>query len=283
MSKKFDDSDRKNLDEIVDNVYILDHYKERKLLFQEAMSLIRESHLPDMFDEPNALVEAKVELDLRTKRKTKFIESFRGIVSYPNQFEFATKRKVVAICNAEKSQEEAKNAGAEIVGSSEVIRMLKVGDLSMENFDDLVCHGDMIIELAAIKGILGPFFPNKQRGNIGFDMHRLVSYFVNGLEFKLVKDSLEPDYGFVQIPFGRLSMDDAALQDNLITLLNVIEENQPAGAPCELIRRVLLMSQPSPEKFAIQHWKYVENYDDPDEDGQDEIQQTSTQKQVAKN
>lgn len=235
ISKKFNDENRKEFDEIVDNVYIIEQYKERKLSFSDALAIIREVHHPAIYDDPNALVEAKIELDLRTKKKTKFVESFRGIISYSNEFEFGGKRKIVAICKSEEDQELAKSAGAEVVGSSDIIQMLKGGELNMDNFDDLVCHGDMLIELASIKSAVGQFFPTKQRGNIGFDIKRLVSHFVNGFQYKLNKDDIEPDYGFVQLPFGRLTQSDLELEENFETVLSTIEMNRPAGAPGKCI------------------------------------------------
>ncbi|KAI2804269.1 mitochondrial 54S ribosomal protein mrpl1 [Blomia tropicalis] len=263
--KKFNDEDRKDLDQIVDNVFIIEHYKERKLSFSDALSLIRETHDSTLYDEPNALLEAKIELNLRTKKKTKFLESFRGIISYTNEFSFGGNRKIVAICKTEEDQEVAKQSGAELVGSSDIINMLKGGEISMENFDDLVCHGDMLIELANIKNTIGPFFPTKQRGNIGFDMKRLVKHFVNGFEYKLNKDNHEPDYGFVKIPFGRLAQTDSQLEDNFQTLLSTIQTNQPAGAPGDFISRVLFYSEPSPEMFPVAFWDHIDGYEDPNQ------------------
>lgn len=231
VSKKFNDENRKDLDEIVDNVFIMEHYKERKLSILDALNFLRETHQPGIYDEPNALVQAKVELDLRTKKKTKFLETFWSIISFANHFEHGSKRKVVAICKSKEDQEAAKNAGAEIVGSTDIIQMLKAGELSMENFDELVCHGDMLIELAAIKKDIAYYFPTKQRGNIGFDMARLVNHFVNGFEYKLIKDDIEPDYGFVQLPFGRLGQSNQELEENIETVLSSIEQNKPPGAP----------------------------------------------------
>ena len=231
MLNKFSDEDRKGLDEIVDNVYAINHYKEQKLALKDALSLIRETHGPLIYDEPNAILEAKIVLDLRTKKKTKFVEKFRGVISYPNIFQFGNKRKVLAICKTEEDEQAAKQAGAEFAGSSDVIRMIKIGDIAMNNFDDLVCHGDMVIELSAIKGILGNYFPTTQRGNVGFNMSKLVSYFVNGLEYKLHKENCEPDYGYVQSPFGSLSLSDEQLEDNFQNILEVIEKNQPPGSP----------------------------------------------------
>lgn len=229
--KKFNDNDRRSLEEIVDNVYIINHYKERKLIFKDALALIREVHDPTMYGKHDSLIEAKVELDLRTKKKTKFVEHLNGIISYSHSFPYSARRKIIAVCKTEEDQEAAKAAGADLVGSNEIIHMLKVGEINVNNFDDLVCHGDMLIELATIKKNIGFYFPTSQRGNIGFDMSRLVNHFVTGIEFKMNKDGIEPDYGFIKLPFGRLTLLDNELEENFQRVLNTIDANRPQGAP----------------------------------------------------
>lgn len=233
ISKKFSDENRRDLSEIVDNVYVIDHYKERKHSFDDVMAMIREVHQPELYDEPDALVEAIIELDLRTKKKTKFVERINGIISYPNLFDTGAKRKVLTICKTMEDEEKAKNAGAELAGCGDIIRMLKTGDITVDNFDDLVCHGDMLLELATIKNVVGSYFPTKQRGNVGFDMERLVKYFINAIEYKLIKDSIDPDYGYIQVPFGRLTLTDEELEKNFEYLLSDVEKYKGDGAKCK--------------------------------------------------
>lgn len=282
VSKKFSDNDRKSLSEIVDNVIVIDQYKERKYSFATVMEMIRETHQPELYGEPNALVEARIDLDLRTKKKTKFVGNFTGIVSYPNLFSFGGKRKVIALCKTDEDEEQARQAGAELSGSNDIIRMLKVGDITLDNFDELVCHGDMLIELNTIRSIVGNYFPTRQRGNIGFDMERLVRYFVNGIEFRMVKDDLEPDYGCIQIPFGRLDQTDEELEENFECLLKIVDENRPGqGVTYDFITRVLILSEPSPEKFPIAFWNHIDGYEDPIAKDQDDNDNNEPQKQKA--
>ncbi|XP_027202283.2 mitochondrial ribosomal protein L1 [Dermatophagoides pteronyssinus] len=284
VSKKFSDSDRKNLSEIVDNVIVMDQYKERKYPLNTVMDMIRETHQPELYGEPDALVEARIELDLRTKKKTKFVGSFTGIVSYPNLFRYGVKRKIIALCKADEDEEQARKAGAELAGSNDIIRMLKIGDITLDNFDDLVCHGDMLIELNNIRNIVGNYFPTKQRGNIGFDMERLVGNFVNGIEFKMIKDDLEPDYGSIQIPFGRLSQTDGELEENFEYLLKTIDANRPGqGVQYDFLSRILIFSEPSPEKFPIAFWNHIDGYEDPtieDQNDNDDNQQQQQKKKA---
>ncbi len=229
--RRFSDKHLKDLDTIVDDVFVTELYKQITYSLVEAIDMHRETHEPSMLNEPNALVDATLELDLRTKKKTRFLDTFKGIISYPNKFEFSANRKIIAICKKEEDQLAAKEAGADVVGASEIIRMLQKGDLNMSNFDDLVCHGDMLIELAQIRGILMGVFPSKQRGNLGFDMKKLVSHFVNGIDYKSVKDEFEQDFGWVRVPFGRLQMPNEELEQNFKFLLSNIEKHKPPMAP----------------------------------------------------
>ena len=196
----------------------------------EAIDMQRETHDKSLLNEEHALVDSRIELDLRTKKKTKFCDAFRGIISYPNKFEFKANRRIIAICKKDEDKYDAKEAGADVVGGPEIITMLKKGDLNMSNFDDLVCHGDLLVELAQIRGILQHNFPSKLRGNLGFDMKKLVNQFVNGIDYKCVKDELELDYGWVRVPFGRLDMSNEELEQNFKFLLSTIEKHKPTTA-----------------------------------------------------
>ena len=228
--RRFSDKHLKDLESICDDVYITELYKQMTYSLIETIHMHRETHDKTLLNEPNALVETKVELDLSTKKKTKFCDAFKGIISYPNKFDFKANRRIIAICKKDEDKYDAKEGGADVVGGTEIIKMLQKGDLNMSNFDDLVCHGDLLIELAQIKGILGYSFPSKLKGNLGFDMKKLVNQFVNGIDYKCVKDEFEPDLGWVRVPFGRLNMNDEDLEQNFKFLLSTIEKHKPMTA-----------------------------------------------------
>jgi len=197
----------------------------------DIIEMHRETHHPSMINEPNAMIEATIELDLRLKKKNRYLDAFKGIISFPNGFDYSVNRKIIAICKKEEDQKAAKEAGADVVGGSDIIRMLQVGDLNISNFDDLICHGDMLIELAAIRGVLMGVFPSKQRGNLGFDMKKLVTHFVKGIDYKCVKDEFELDFGWVRVPFGRLNMSGEELEQNFKFLLSNIEKHKSTQPP----------------------------------------------------
>ncbi|XP_054166743.1 50S ribosomal protein L1-like [Oppia nitens] len=269
--RRFSDKHLKDLTSIVDNVYVTSLYKQLTYSMTDAIEMYRETHDETGYNETNSMLETTVELDLRTKKKTKFCDAFKGIVSYPNKFEYKANRRIIAICKKDEDKFDAKEAGADVVGGQEIIKMLKKGDLSLSNFDDLVCHGDLLIELADIRGILGSAFPSKLRGNLGFDMKKLVNQFVNGIEYKCTKDEFELDYGWVRVPFGRLNQSNVQLEQNIRHLLSTIEKHKPTTAIVPFITRVLIHSEPSNEEFAVKFWNYIEGYEESDPDNENNV------------
>lgn len=229
--RRFSDENLKELSSIVDDVYVISNYKEKSYSLMDIISMHRETHHPEIYNAPDALVDARIELDLRTKKKTKCLDPFSGILLYPNKFGFGGQRKIIAICKSESDKEASRIAGAEIIGANEIVRSIKTGQIIFSDFDDLVCHGDMLIEVYPIRGILGKKFPTKSRGNLGFDMGRLVNNFVNGVEFKCQRDEFEQDYGWVELSFGKLDMTIEQLQENLEHLFINVEKHAPPGAP----------------------------------------------------
>ncbi|RWS28131.1 39S ribosomal protein L1-like protein [Leptotrombidium deliense] len=246
-----------------DDVYHCEGFKQIAYSLAEAIKFHQETHHPTMYNEPNAVVDAFVELNLRTKKKTKFLSAFTGMLMMPHEFDFKQSRRLVVICKKPEDQEKALNLGASIVGSNDVIKQLKSKNLTSIDFDHILCHSDMLIELAEVRGILKEHFPNKLKGNYGTDIEALMKKFTNSIEYKCVRDDFEPDFGTISVPFGRLNCKEEHLLENLVAVLQKIEGHQPKDAPGEFITRVLIKSKPSSEEFRIRHWDLLENYEDP--------------------
>ncbi|RWS16926.1 39S ribosomal protein L1-like protein [Dinothrombium tinctorium] len=246
-----------------DDVFHTEGFRQIAYSLEEAIAFHRETHHPTMFNKSNALIEAAVELDMRTKKKTKFVSEFSGILMFPHKFEIKTSRRIVAICKTLEQSDIAIQSGASIAGGSDIIRQIKSKKLTSTDFDHIVCHSDMLVELAEVRGVLRDHFPNKVKGNYGTDMQTLVTKFMESLDYKCTRDDIEPEFGCVESPFGSLDMDTDKLRENLIYFLNKVESHQPKDAPSCFIRRVLLKSKPSLEQFRIRHWDLLDGYEDP--------------------
>ncbi|CAG2183892.1 unnamed protein product, partial [Oppiella nova] len=96
--RRFSDNHLKDLDSLMDDVYVTELYKQRHHSLVEAIAMHRETHDKTVLNDPNAVVETTIEFDLSTKKKTKFCDAFKGIISYPQKFEFQVNRRIIAIC-----------------------------------------------------------------------------------------------------------------------------------------------------------------------------------------
>ncbi|GFY78639.1 39S ribosomal protein L1 [Trichonephila inaurata madagascariensis] len=245
----------------IDNVYNMKLYRGKPYTVAEAVKMHRESHCPEMLNDPSALIYANVELELKLKKKDRYIEELNGIVTFPHEFKVLKKNKIIVLCKEVDEQVKATEAGAAYSGSSALIKQILAGTVSKEDFDFVICHPDMLKEANTLRGILGKKFPNTNNGLLRLDVVEAVKSFINGIEYKLKHSSLEIDFGWIDVPFGRLDMTEEHLEENLKFLLNIVEKQKPTGTDHLLfILRTLLWCEKSKEKFKIAHWKYLPNY-----------------------
>lgn len=252
-----------------DDVFFTDKFKTIRYPIEEVISNLRESHHETMLDASDAVIEVFIELDRRQKKKNKFIESLEGMVDLKHKVNLGGNRYIAVIAKSIEDQEKAKEAGAVIVGGLEIVKDLQKGNLKPDqDFDHLVVHSDVLVDLATARGILKNHFPSKQKGNFGTDVVALVTKFLNGIDYTLEKDKFDNTHGSITVPFARLNMEDSAIIDNITNVLNQIETHRPKDIKHDFMVTVDVRSQNklSKEKFRLKHWtiKGLENvYEDP--------------------
>jgi len=252
-----------------DNVYFVDRYRHKRFSFDEIIEFHRQVVHPDSLNQPDTLVTAIVELNLKMKiKRKKYIENIDSTLCYPHLFQYDLRpRKIVALCKSEADQLAAKDAGAVIAGAQDVAILLKTKQLTQRDFDHIVCHTDYLAEFASIKGMKGAgYFPSKQRGNFGDNIVDLVKYFKNGIDYSLKKNPLEPEFGFIECHFGRLNMSNAQLLENLIALFQSINRFKPLNLADDkqFFERVMIKTRARDEMFLLRFWELYEEYQDPD-------------------
>lgn len=216
---------------VTDNVYLTSLYQTASHSLEEIIEMHRETHDASMFNEPDALVEIKVELDMKQKKKNKYLNPFKTCVLYPHLFGYTTSKRIVALCKKETDRTIADQEGAYLVGAADIVKQLKKGELGVKDFDHLICHADMLVELADVRGLLGRDFPSKQNSSLGTDIKKMMDHFKRAIIFESERDPFELDFGCLQTYFGRLNMSFLELQKNLETLFEHIETFKPIGAP----------------------------------------------------
>jgi large subunit ribosomal protein L1 len=161
----------------------------------------------------------------------------RGSVTLPHGT--GKKKRVVVFAKGEYA-DQAKAAGADYVGSDDLIKKIESGWV---DFEASVATPDMMGALGKVAKILGPrgLLPNKKLGTVTFDVGPVVSDLKKGLLFfKNDKD------GLVHFVCGKVSFSEQALHENVSTFIKSLHAAKPAASKGTFIKKVVLSSTMGP-------------------------------------
>jgi large subunit ribosomal protein L1 len=183
------------------------------------------------FDET---VDIAVNLGVNPKYSDQMV---RGAVNLPHGL--GKEVRVVAFCKGEK-EEAAKAAGADVVGSDELVAKIQGGWLE---FDKAVATPDMMAQVGKIGKILGPrgLMPNAKTGTVTFDIENAISELKAGkVEFKVDKA------GVVHAPIGKVSFGSEKLLGNLRSVVDILEKLKPSSAKGTYLKALSVSSTMGP-------------------------------------
>ena len=179
--------------------------------------------------------DESVDLSFQINNKQKKGEiNIRTVVNLPGGT--GKKIKVAVVCEENKTQE-AKDAGADIVGSDEFVEKIKGGEL---NFEKLICTPGMMIKLSKLGKVLGPkgLMPNPKLGSVSENIKEAVTNAKSGqVEIRNDKD------GNIGVSIGKKSFHDDQLLKNYHAILDSLEKEKSNNTlKGDLIRNIFVTS-----------------------------------------
>jgi len=197
----------------------------------EAIKLVKETKTAK-FDES---VEVAMRLNLDTKKAD---QQLRGAVVLPNG---TGKTKKVLVITKGESATKAKEAGADYVGDVDMIE--KIEKENWFDFDTLIATPDMMPALGKIGRVLGPkgLMPNPKTGTVTTDVVKAVEDVKKGrVEYRT--DS----YGNVAACIGKVSFDEAKLQENLDAFVSLIIKSKPSAVKGDYVKNITISTTMGP-------------------------------------
>ena len=199
---------------------------KKNLIVEDAIELVKSS-ASAKFDET---VEISVNLGIDPRHADQVV---RGVCALPHGT--GKNIKVAVFAKGDKA-EEAKKAGADIVGAEDLMETVLKGNIG---FDRCIATPDMMSIVGRLGKILGPrnLMPNPKVGTVTPDVAMAVSAAKNGeVQFKAEKA------GVVQVGIGKVSFEKAKLLENFKAFITELKKAKPTGAKGVFIKKISISS-----------------------------------------
>jgi large subunit ribosomal protein L1 len=209
--------------------YLSDLYKniDKKIFnVDEAIKFIVEKKR-DKFDET---LEISMNLGIDPRHADQMV---RGVVSLPNG---NGKTMKVAVFAKDTKADEAKSAGADIVGAEDLADDMQKGNL---DYDRVIATPDLMGVVGRIGKILGPkgLMPNPKLGTVTTDIKNAVEAAKSGqVQYRAEKT------GIVQAGIGKISFGSDKLVENVNSFIEAIQKSRPSGAKGTFIKKISISS-----------------------------------------
>lgn len=196
----------------------------------EAMEVVK-SIACAKFDET---IDVSIRLGIDTRKAD---QQIRGSISLPHGI--GKDVRVAVFAEGDKARE-AEAAGADIVGSTDLVEQIQKGEI---NFDATIATPNMMAHVGKIGKILGPrgLMPNPKLGTVTMDVEKMVN------ELKAGRVEYRADrYGICHVQLGKVSFETSKLAENLEALMAEILRVKPAAAKGRYVKSVVVSSTMGP-------------------------------------
>ncbi len=204
--------------------------REKSYGLEEAVKLVK-AGAKAKFDET---VDIAMNLGVDPKHADQMV---RGVCNLPNGSGRTLK---VAVFARGAKAEEAKAAGADVVGAEDLVESVSKGTI---NFDRCIATPDMMGLVGRLGKVLGPrgLMPNPRVGTVTMDVATAVKGAKGGaVEFRVEKA------GIVHAGVGKVSFTEAALAENIRAFVDAVNKAKPAGSKGTYLKKVAIKSTMGP-------------------------------------
>jgi large subunit ribosomal protein L1 len=204
--------------------------RDKLYSLEEAVKLVKNA-AQVKFDET---IEVALNLGVDPRHADQMV---RGVCQLPNGS--GRKLRVGVFAKGAKA-EEAKKAGADVVGAEDLVEQVQKGVIE---FDRCVATPDMMPLVGRLGKMLGPrgLMPNPKVGTVTMDVAQAVSGAKGGaVEFRVEKA------GIVQAGVGKASFTEQALVENIRALVDAVMKAKPSGAKGTFLKRMAVASTMGP-------------------------------------
>jgi large subunit ribosomal protein L1 len=204
--------------------------RDKLYSLEEAVKLVKNA-AQAKFDET---IEVALNLGVDPRHADQMV---RGVCQLPN----GSGRKLrVAVFAKGVKAEEAKKAGADVVGAEDLVEQVQKGVI---DFDRCIATPDMMPLVGRLGKVLGPrgLMPNPKVGTVTVDVAQAVAGAKGGaVEFRVEKA------GIVQAGVGKASFTEAALVENIRALVDAVMKAKPSGSKGTFMKRIAVASTMGP-------------------------------------
>lgn len=198
---------------------------------EDAVKMIKAAAATTKFDET---VEVAINLGVDPRHADQMV---RGVISLPH----GTGKTVrVAVFAKDAKADEAKAAGADLVGAEDLMEAIQKGEM---NFDRCIATPDMMGIVGRLGKVLGPrgLMPNPKLGTVTPDVAKAVADAKGGqVEYRVEKA------GVVHAGVGKTSFDEKQIAENVQTLIDAVAKAKPTGVKGTYMKKVSLSSTMGP-------------------------------------
>ena len=196
----------------------------------EAVELIK-NNASAKFDET---IDIAINLGVDPKHADQMV---RGVCSLPHGNGKSV--RVAVFAKGEKA-DEAKKAGADLVGAEDLMETVQSGKIE---FDRCIATPDMMPIVGRLGKVLGPrnLMPNPKVGTVTIELEKAISLAKSGeVQFKVEKS------GVVQVGLGKVSFDKQKITENISAFVESVNKAKPSGAKGSYLKRISISSTMGP-------------------------------------